>query len=90
MRGPELGGSRATLPGASRQGLTQLLQPLLVAWAQAGAGKTDAALATLQPLVAGQRFRGIFALHAAMIADLGGNQAQAAQFYATAQAEMPQ
>jgi tetratricopeptide (TPR) repeat protein len=73
-----------------RQGLTQLLQPLLVAWAQAGAGKTDAALATLQPFVAGQRFRGIFALHAAMIADLGGKQPEAAQLYATAQAEMPQ
>lgn len=76
-----------TLP---RQGLTQLLQPLLVGWAQAGGGQTDAALATLRPFVAGQRFRGIFALHAAMIADLGGNQEEAARFYAIAQAEMPQ
>jgi tetratricopeptide (TPR) repeat protein len=73
-----------------RQGLTQLLQPLLVAWSQAGAGQTDAALATLRPFVAGQRFRGIFALHAGMIADLGGKPDDAAQFYATAQAEMPQ
>jgi tetratricopeptide (TPR) repeat protein len=73
-----------------QQGLTQLLQPLLVAWAQAGAGRTDAALATLRPFVEGQRFRGIFALHAGMIADLGGNQAEATRFYATAQAEMPQ
>jgi tetratricopeptide (TPR) repeat protein len=73
-----------------RQGLTQLLQPLLVAWAQAGAGQTDAALATLRPFVAGQRFRGIFALHAAMIADLGGKPDDAAPFYTTAQAEMPQ
>src|ERR1700733_13985358 len=56
-----------------KQGLTQLLQPLLVAWAQAGAGQTDAALGTLRPFVEGQRFRGIFALHAAIIADLGGN-----------------
>jgi len=73
-----------------RQGLTQLLQPLLVAWAQAGAGQTDAALITLRPFVAGQRFRGIFALHAGMIADLGGNQTEAAQFYAIGQAEIPQ
>jgi tetratricopeptide (TPR) repeat protein len=72
------------------QGLTQLLQPLLVAWAQQGAGQTDDALATLRPFVAGQRFRGIFALHAGMIADLGGRQADAAQFYPIAQAEMPQ
>jgi tetratricopeptide (TPR) repeat protein len=73
-----------------RQGLTQLLQPLLVAWAQAGAGQTDAALATLRPFVAGQRFRGIFALHAGMIADRSGDQPDAAQFYAIARAEMPQ
>jgi tetratricopeptide (TPR) repeat protein len=73
-----------------RQGLTQLLQPLLIAWAQAGAGHTDAALATLRPFVAGQRFRGIFALHAGMIADLGGKTDEAAQFYAIARTEMPQ
>jgi tetratricopeptide (TPR) repeat protein len=73
-----------------RQGLTQLLSPLLVAWSQAGAGQTDAALATLRPYAMGQRFRGIFALHAAMIADLGNNPGEAAQFYAVAQAEMPQ
>jgi tetratricopeptide (TPR) repeat protein len=79
-----------TFRGLPQQGLTQLLQPLLVAWAQAGSGRTDVALATLQPFVAGQRFRGIFALHAAMIADLGGNQADAARNYAIAQAEMPQ
>ena len=73
-----------------QQGLTQLLRPLLVAWSQAGASQTDAALATLRPFVAGQRFRGIFALHAAMIADLGDNQEDASRFYAIAQAEMPQ
>jgi tetratricopeptide (TPR) repeat protein len=73
-----------------RQGLTQLLQPLLVAWAQAGAGQTDAALGTLRPFVDGQRFRGIFALHGAMIADLGGRTQDATRLYAIAQAEMPQ
>jgi tetratricopeptide (TPR) repeat protein len=73
-----------------QQGLTQLLQPLLVAWAEAGAGQPDAALATLRPAIAGQRFRGIFALHAGMIADLGGNQEEAARYYGIAQEEMPQ
>ena len=33
-----------------RQGLTQLLQPLLVAWAQQGDGRTDTALSTLRPV----------------------------------------
>ena len=70
-----------------RQGLTQVLQPLLVAWAQQGQGFTDAALATLQPFVDGQRFRAVYALHAGMIADLAGRQADAAKFYQTAETD---
>ena len=72
-----------------RQGLTQLLQPLLLAWAQQGDNRTDAALATLRPLVEGQRFRGLFALHAGMIADLANRPADAVRFYRIAQADMP-
>lgn len=73
-----------------QRGLTQLLQPLLVAWAQQGAGQPEAALATLRPYAEGQRFRGIFALHAGMIADLAGRQAEAAHFFSLARADMPQ
>src|SRR5271165_3156655 len=73
-----------------RQGLTQLLQPLLVAWAQAGAGHTEAAIATLTPLIEGQqRFRGIYALHAAMILDLAGDKTGAGRYYRLAQSEFP-
>lgn len=72
-----------------RQGLTQLLAPLLIAWAQQGANHTDAALDTLRPLVEGQRFRGLFALHAGMIADLANRSADASRFYRIAEAEMP-
>jgi tetratricopeptide (TPR) repeat protein len=70
-----------------REGLTQLVQPLLIAWAQQGAGRTDAALATLHPLLEGQRFRGIYALHAGLIADLAGRSADAARNYRIAQAD---
>jgi tetratricopeptide (TPR) repeat protein len=70
-----------------RQGLTQLLQPLLVAWAQQGGGHTDAALATLRPFLDGQRFRGVYALHAALIADQAGRVADAARLYRSAQTE---
>ncbi|MBV8578352.1 MAG: tetratricopeptide repeat protein [Acetobacteraceae bacterium] len=70
-----------------KQGFTQVLQPLLVAWAQQGAGHTDAALATLRPYVEGQRLRGVYALHAAMIADIAGRNADAARLYRVAQAE---
>jgi tetratricopeptide (TPR) repeat protein len=71
----------------AQQGLTQLVKPLLIAWAEQGAGRTDAALATLQPLIEGQRFRGIYALHAGLIADLAGRGADAARFFRVAQAE---
>src|SRR5580658_1323701 len=72
-----------------RQGLTQLLQPLLVAWAQVGSGRTEVALTTLRPLIEGQRFRGVYTLHAAMMLDLAGNNAEAAHYYALAQSEFP-
>ena len=70
-----------------RSGLTQLLQPLLVAWSQQGDGRTDAALATLRPLAEGQRFRAVYALHAALIADQAGRTADATKFYRQAQNE---
>ena len=70
-----------------RQGLTQLLQPLLIAWAQQGDGRTDAALGTLRPYLDGDRFRGIYALHAGLIADLAGRTADASKYYHTAQTD---
>ena len=68
-----------------RQGMTQLLQPLLVAWAQAGDGRVDTALSTLRPYVENPRFSGLFALQAAMIADLGNRTEEAARLYHTAE-----
>ncbi len=72
----------ASLP---HQGMTQVLEPLLVAWAQAGAGHPDAALATLRPFVEGERFRAIYALHAALIADLAQRDPEASRLYRVAQ-----
>ena len=69
------------------QGATQLLQPLLRAWAEQGSGATDEALNTLRPFIEGTRFRGVFALHAAMINDLAGRQADAARLYRLAMVE---
>ena len=67
-----------------RQGLTQLLQPLLVAWSEQGAGRTDDALATLRPYADGKTFRGIYALHMAMIADQAGRTGEAERLYSLA------
>ncbi|MBN9509114.1 MAG: tetratricopeptide repeat protein [Alphaproteobacteria bacterium] len=74
----------ASLP---KQGLTQVLQPLLVAWTQAGGGHTDRALGTLRPYVEGDRFRAVYAFHAAMIADIGGRATEAGRLYHLAQSE---
>ena len=67
------------------QGITELLAPLLVAWSQQGAGNTDAALTTLRPFVESGRFRGVYGLHAALIADLAGHTADADRFYRVAE-----
>jgi tetratricopeptide (TPR) repeat protein len=75
----------AALP---RQGMTQVLQPLLVAWAQLGQNRVDAALATLQPFIDNPRFRGLFALHGAMIADIAGRAEEAARLYQVAQTDL--
>ena len=72
-----------------RQGLMPLLQPLLVAWTQQGSGRTAEALATLRPSIEAQRFRGVYPLHAAMIADLGGQTEDAAHWYDVARREAP-
>jgi len=74
----------ANLP---QQGVTQILRPLLIAWAEHGAGRTAAALAELQPTLDERRYRGIIALHAALIADLGGLKPEADRLYQTAQVE---
>ncbi len=76
----------AALP---EQGLTGALRPILVAWAQQGAGKTDAALATLKPLAAGQELRGVYALHMALIADQAGRAGDAAELYRAARRDFP-
>ena len=73
---------------APRDGVMQLLQPLLVAWAAQGAGETDQALATLRPFFANTRFRSVVALHAGMIADLAGRTVEAAAFFQMAEPEL--
>ena len=79
--------AEARFAGLQPQGITQVLRPLLVAWAQSGEGRTSAALATLQPYYDGGRLRGVMALHAAMIADIGGQTVDAARLYRLAQVE---
>jgi tetratricopeptide (TPR) repeat protein len=82
--------AEARLRTQPRAGAAQVLQPLLLAWVQAGAGRTEAALATLKPQIEGSRLRGLAALHAAMIADLGGRPQEAERLARLALAESPE
>lgn len=63
-----------------RQGASQLLQPMLLAWAMHGKGQTDAAVALLRPLSESGRLRTLYALHAALICDLSGRSREAERF----------
>ncbi len=75
------------LRAVSRDGVMQLLQPLLQAWASQGKGDTDQALATLRPYLDNPRYRAVVALHAGMIADLSGRQSDAAGYFQQAEPE---
>jgi tetratricopeptide (TPR) repeat protein len=81
-------GAEARFGALPTTGLYELIRPLLLAWTQAGAGHPDTAIEILRPLAEGQRLRPIFALNAALIADLAGNNAEAARYYRAAHAEM--
>jgi len=70
-----------------QQGLTQVLRPLLVAWAEQGAGRSATALASLQAAIESGRFRPVMTLHAALIADLGGRTGDAGRLYEAARRE---
>ncbi len=60
------------LGGIELTGTNQLLVPMLRAWAQYGAGRTDEALATLRPLGEVNGFALMEGLHSGLIADLAG------------------
>jgi tetratricopeptide (TPR) repeat protein len=82
-------GRAVTILGSMpRDGVMQLLQPLLSAWASLGAGDVEQALVTLRPLLENPRYRPIGALHAGLIADIGGRPIEAAGFYHQAEAVM--
>ncbi len=69
------------LPGSN---LNQAIRPLLLAWAQQGAGDTDAALRTLASAGSGGPLASACALEAGLIAETAGRDAAAAGLYRNA------
>lgn len=72
--------AEARIRALPRQGASQLLQPMLLAWVLHGKGQTDAAVALLRPLSENGRLRTLYALHAALICDLSGRTREAERF----------
>ena len=79
--------AQARFSGLPQQGITQVLKPLLTAWAEQGAGRTSAAIGRLQPYFENGQLRAVMTLHAALIADLGGQTGDAARLYQMAQVD---
>ncbi len=77
------------LRAMGRSGPVQMLQPVLLAWVQLGRGQPDAALATLRPLIEGNRLRALHGLHAALIADVAGRPREAERYARMAVADQP-
>ncbi len=71
------------LPGSA---LNQVIRPLLLAWAQQGAGDTDAALRTLASVGSGGPLASACALEAGLVAETAGRTAAAAGLYRNATA----
>jgi len=74
----EAGKRFAALP---RRGVNAFLAPLLVAWAEAGEGQTDAALAQLGVLTQNAGLKPLHAFHSGLINDLAGRSGLAEEQY---------
>ena len=73
--------ARATFATLTDVGVMTYLRPLLLAWADAGQGLPDAALADLEPIKAKEEMAVVYALHAGLIMELAGKDAEAEAFY---------
>ncbi len=81
--------AEARFAALQHQGLFDLLRPMLIAWSEAGAGRPEAGLALLRPLTeAPGGPRALYALHAAMIADLAGLPVDSIRLARIAQTEL--
>lgn len=84
MRDGAFAAAEKRLGKVGTRGFNAFMVPLLSAWAQAGQGRFDDALATLDGLNGISGFTVIHDLHAALINDLAGRTAQAEEKYLAA------
>lgn len=73
--------AKALIATLDKQGLGELLQPLLGAWAEAGLGNMDTALAGLEPLSQRNSFQPFYAFHRALMASIAKRDDLAEQYF---------
>jgi Flp pilus assembly protein TadD len=71
--------AEARLDALPESSITPFLEPMLRAWTLYGLGRTDDALAALDPLLDNNGFAPLYNLHAALINDAAGNTEAAAR-----------
>ena len=76
-RDGDFAGALRHIDAIKREGVYSLLLPLAEGWLRTGAGSKAAALAALAPLADRDAYRPFFLLHAGMMHDMAGRQAEA-------------
>ncbi|MDA0229045.1 MAG: tetratricopeptide repeat protein [Proteobacteria bacterium] len=72
-----------------RDGIYELMAPILEGWVELGRGNFDAALSALEPLSAKQNFEMYHAYHGALMTDIAGQQDLSAEKYRLALTAVP-
>lgn len=73
--------AKTLIDALDEQGLGELLKPLLGAWATAGMGNIDAALAALDPASKRKSFQPFYSFHRALLASQAGRDALAEKYF---------
>ncbi|MBF0093787.1 MAG: tetratricopeptide repeat protein [Alphaproteobacteria bacterium] len=80
-RNDDYAGIEKLLEPMPRHGLSSFVIPLMLAWAQAGQGRIDAALETAAALAKREQLGTLYHFHAGMINDLADRREAAAEHY---------
>ena len=72
-----------------RDGIYELMAPIMLGWVELGRGNFDSALAAIEPLTAKQNFEMYHAYHGALMTDIAGQQDVAAEKFRLALTGVP-
>jgi Flp pilus assembly protein TadD len=74
-------GAKSLIFKLEEQGIGEFLRPVLLAWAEAGLGEMDAALADIEPQSKRNSFQPFYQFHRALIASMAKRDALAEQYF---------